>query len=40
MADVFARGGKPEGPTEAELKKLHAKTGRLAAENDLFLPSS
>ena len=25
MAGVFARGGKPEGPTEAEVKELHAK---------------
>ena len=29
MADVFARGGKPECPTEAEDKELHAKIGRL-----------
>ena len=34
MADVFARGGKPEGPTEAEIKELHAKIGRRAVEND------
>ena len=24
MADVFSRGGKSEGPTEAEVKELHA----------------
>lgn len=36
MADVFARGGKPEGPTEAEIKELHAKIGRLAVENDFL----
>ena len=36
MADVFARGGKPEGPTEAEVKELHAKIGRLAVENDFL----
>lgn len=33
MEDVFSRGGKPEGPKEAEVKELHAKTGRLAFEN-------
>ena len=37
MADVFARDGKPEGPTEAEIKELHAKIGRLAVENN-FCP--
>ncbi len=36
MADVFARGGKSEGPTEAEVKKLHAKIGRLTVENDFL----
>ena len=36
MADVFARSGKQEGPTEAEIKELHAKIGRLAVEK-LFL---
>ncbi|TYC63986.1 transposase [Rhodobacterales bacterium] len=36
MADVFARGGKSEGPTEAEVKELHAKIGRLSVENDLY----
>jgi len=36
MADVFARGGKAEGPTEAEVKELHAKIGRLAVENDFL----
>ncbi|WP_289087355.1 IS3 family transposase [uncultured Sulfitobacter sp.] len=36
MADVFSRGGKPEGPTEAEVKELHAKIGRLAVENDFL----
>ena len=34
MADLFAHGGKPDGPTEAEVKELHAKIGRLAVEND------
>ena len=36
MADVFARGAKLEGPTEAEVKELHAKIGRLAVENDFL----
>lgn len=36
MADVFSRGGKPEGPTEAEVKELHAKIGTLAVENDFL----
>jgi transposase-like protein len=35
-ADVFARGGKPQGPTAAEIKELHAKIGRLAVENDFL----
>ena len=33
MADVFS-GGKQSGPTEAEVKELHAKIGRLAVENE------
>jgi transposase len=33
MADVFS-GSKQSGPTEAEVKELHAKIGRLAVEND------
>ena len=36
MADVFARGGKVEGPTEAEVKELHAKIGELAVANHLY----
>ncbi|UWR08987.1 transposase [Ruegeria sp. B32] len=36
MPDVFARGGKPEGPTEAKVKELHAKIGKLAIENDFL----
>lgn len=35
MADVFS-GGKQSGPTESEVKELHAKIGRLAVENDLY----
>jgi len=36
MADVFAKGDKPTGPTQAEIKELHAKIGRLAVENDFL----
>ena len=36
MADAFSGGGKPNGPTEAEVKDLHAKIGRLAVENDFL----
>ncbi len=36
MAGVFTRGGKSEGPTEAEVKELHAKIGRLTVENDFL----
>lgn len=36
MADVFARGGKADGPSEAEIRELHAKIGRLAVENDFL----
>lgn len=36
MADVFSGGGKPAGPSEAEVKDLHAKIGRLAVENDFL----
>lgn len=36
MADVFSRGGKASGPSEAEIKELHAKIGRMAVENDFL----
>ncbi|MEL6432654.1 MAG: IS3 family transposase [Pseudomonadota bacterium] len=36
MADVFS-GSKQSGPTEAEVKELHAKIGRLAVENGFFV---
>lgn len=36
MADDFARAGKAEGPTEAEVKELRAKIGRLAVEKDVL----
>ena len=35
MADVFS-GGKQSGPTEVEVKELHAKIGRLAFVNDFL----
>lgn len=35
MADVFT-GGKQNGPSEAEVKELHAKIARLAVEDDLL----
>jgi len=35
MADVFS-GGKQSGPIEADIKKLHAKIGRLAVEKDFL----
>ncbi|WP_417691588.1 transposase [Roseibium sp.] len=38
MADVFARGGKPEEPTEVEIKGLHTKIVRLVVENAFFCP--
>ncbi|MEP2715623.1 hypothetical protein [Pseudophaeobacter sp.] len=34
MAELFSGGGKQTGPTEAEVKDLHAKMGRLAVEKD------
>mgnify|MGYP000279783361 FL=1 len=36
MADLFSRGGKPSGPSDAEIKDLHAKIGRLTIENDFL----
>lgn len=35
LADVFSRGQQP-GISEAEVKDLHAKFGRLAVENDFL----
>lgn len=35
MADVFARGDIPEGPTEAEITEPNAKVGRLVGESYL-----
>ena len=36
MADLFSKGGKPSGPSDAEIKELHAKIGRLTIENDFL----
>lgn len=36
MADVFARSGKSDGVSDAEVKELHAKIGRLTIENDFL----
>jgi transposase len=38
MADLFVKVGafKPSGPSEAELKVLHAKIGHLTLENDFL----
>ena len=36
MADVFGRGNSAAGPSEDEVKELHAKIGRLAVENDFL----
>jgi len=36
MVDVFAKGGKSSGASDAEVKELHAKIGRLAVENDFL----
>ena len=36
MADVFARGGKSDAPSDAEVKELHARIGRLTIENDFL----
>lgn len=36
LADVFSRGGRSDAPTDAEIKDLHAKIGRLTIENDFL----
>jgi len=36
MADVFS-DGKQSGPTEAKIKELHAKIGRLAVEKTTWI---
>lgn len=36
MADVSARGCRPERPTRVKVKEMHAKTGRLAVNKDLL----
>jgi len=37
MVDVFDWGNKPEDPSEAEVKELHAKIEGVAVENDFFV---
>ena len=36
LSGVFSGAGKPQGPSESEIKDLHAKIGRLAVENDFL----
>lgn len=36
LSGVFSGAGKPTGPSETEIKELHAKIGRLAIENDFL----
>lgn len=36
LSGVFSEGGKPQGPSDSEIKDLHAKIGRLAVENDFL----
>ena len=36
LKDVFSKGSKSEGISEAEVKDLHAKIGRLTVENDFL----
>lgn len=36
LSGVFSEGGKSQGPSESEIKDLHAKIGRLAVENDFL----
>jgi len=34
LSGVFSEAGKPQGPSESEIKERHAKIGSLAVEND------
>ena len=36
LSGVFSEDGKARGPSESEIKDLHAKIGRLAVENDFL----
>ncbi len=38
LAGVFSKGGSPDAISDADVKELHAKIGRLTIEND-FLAS-
>ncbi len=36
LSGVFSGDSKAQGPSESEIKDLHAKIGRLAVENDFL----
>ena len=36
LSGVFSGGASTQGPSESEIKDLHAKIGRLAVENDFL----
>ncbi|NQW15845.1 MAG: transposase [Rhodobacter sp.] len=36
LSGVFSEGGKVQGPSESEIKDLHAKIGKLAVKNDFL----
>lgn len=36
LSGVFSGGTSTQGPSESEIKDLHAKIGRLAVENDFL----
>ena len=36
LSGVFSGGASPQGPSESEIKNLHAKIGRLSVENDFL----
>ena len=36
LSGVFSGGASTQGPSESEIKYLHAKIGRLAVENDFL----
>jgi len=40
LSGVFSDGGQPKGPSESEIKDLHAKIGKLAIENDFLRKGS
>jgi transposase-like protein len=36
LSGVISEGGNPQGPSESEIKEMHAKIGRLAVESDFL----